>query len=483
MSVNLLINPCKIEVMYSIKKNISISIIAQIVSMGCGILLQLLIPKFVDVNQYAYWQLFLLYANYVGILHFGLLDGFVLRYSQYDYEQLDKKKLRTQFFVLLLFLSFASFIVCLGGINVSDKNYQQIFLLIAASIIIKITFTYASYSFQITNRIKKYAVQIILQRVAYLIGVLILIFGGVNDFFWFCFVELLGETIAIGYAFSQNPDLFVGKIISFQNIWGELKLNLVAGIMLMVANWTGNFAIALMRLVIQQRWGLLVFGQVSLCFSVMQVFLAFIMAASIALFPSIKRMNPDELPLLYKKLRNSSSVLLLACLIFYFPMAFALNWWLPKYQTSLIYLAMLLPFILYSSKLTMLTNTYLKAYRKEKVMMFINVGTLALGASLFYFMAYIVNSVDAVLYGMLAIMIFRSVISECVVEKIIDQKNISLKIEEFVSSFFFILIAKNLSLVQGFLVYCAVVCLLVAKHRDAIRFLICPLTRHIGRRG
>ena len=468
--------------MPSIKKNISISILAQAVSMGCGFILQLLIPKFIDVHQYAYWQLFLLYANYVGILHFGLLDGFVLRYSQYDYEQLDKKKIRTQFLVLLSFLSFASFFVCLSGVNVSDENYRQIFLLIAAAIIIKNIFTYASYSFQITNRIKKYAIQIILQRVAYLIGVLILIFGGVNDFFWFCFVELLGEIIAIGYAFFQNPDLFAGKIISFKNILWELKLNLFAGIMLMVANWTGNFAIALMRLVIQQRWGLLAFGQVSLCFSVMQVFLAFIMAASIALFPSIKRMNPDELPVLYKKIRNCSSVLLLLCLIFYFPMAFALNWWLPKYQTSLIYLAMLLPFILYSSKLTMLTNTYLKAYRKEKIIMFINVGTLAFGASLFYFMAYIVNSMDAVLYGMLTVMIFRSVVSECVVEKIVDQKNLPLKIEELVLSVIFIIIAKNFSLAQGFAVYGVVVCLLIAKHRDAIRFLICPLTRYISRR-
>lgn len=468
--------------MSSVKKNISISIFAQIISLSCGFLLQLLIPKFIDVHQYAYWQLFLLYANYVGILHFGLLDGFVLRYSQFDYEQLDKKKLRTQFFVLLSFLSFVSFIVCLSGINVSDKNYQQIFLLIAASIIIKNIFTYASYSFQITNRIKKYAVQIILQRVAYLIGVLILIFGGVNDFFWFCFVELLGEVVSISYAFSQNPDLFVGKIISFKNIWGELKLNLIAGIMLMVANWTGNFAIALMRLVIQQRWGLLAFGQVSLSFSVMQIFLAFIMAASIALFPSIKRMNPDELPGLYKRIRNGSSFLLLVCLIFYFPMAFALNWWLPKYQTSLIYLAILLPFILYSSKLTMLTNTYLKAYRKEKLMMFINVGTLALGAFLFFFMAYIVNSMDSVLYAMLATMIFRSVVSECVVENLIDQKNVSLKIEEFVLSVIFILIAKNLSLVQGFAVYGVVVCLLIAKHRDLIRDLINPLAKYISRR-
>lgn len=436
-----------------IKRNISISVLAQVVSMACGLLLQLLIPKFIDVQQYAYWQTFVLYANYVGILHFGLLDGFVLRYSQYDYEQLDKIKLRTQFFILLVCLNFFALILSGCGLFFFENENKELVFLIAVSILIKNVFTYASYSFQITNRIKNYAVQVILHRVVYLLGAVVLIWGDVNDFFWFCFIEMFGEFFAICYAFSRNPDLYIGKLTTVKNVLMELKLNVLAGLMLMVANWTGNFMIALMRLVVQNKWGMLAFGQVSFSFSVMQIFLAFIMAASIALFPSIKRMRSDVLPGLYKKMRDYSSFLLLCAMQLYFPVAYILRLWLPKYEMSVAFLAVLLPVMIYSAKLTLLTNTYLKAYRKEKMMMLINVLCLLMASVLFVFSAYLIQSMNFILYSTLLVMAIRSIISEYVVEKIVNQRVVFLKIEELLISVAFVLIAQNLCLFDGFVVY------------------------------
>lgn len=441
--------------MTSIKRNISISMLAQVISMACGFLLQLLIPKFIDVQQYAYWQTFVLYANYVGILHFGLLDGFVLRYSQYDYEQLDKIKLRTQFFILLVCLNFFALILSGCGLFFFENENKELVFLIAVSILIKNVFTYASYSFQITNRIRNYAVQVILHRVVYLLGAVALILGKVNDFFWFCFIEMFGEFFAICYAFSRNPDLYIGKLTTVKNVLMELKLNVLAGLMLMVANWTGNFMIALMRLVVQNKWGMLAFGQVSFSFSVMQIFLAFIMAASIALFPSIKRMRSDVLPGLYKKMRDYSSFLLLCAMQLYFPVAYILKLWLPKYETSLSFLAILLPVIVYSAKLTMLTNTYLKVYRKEKMMMLINVSCLLMALILFVFSAYLIQSMNFILYSTLLVMAIRSIISEYVVEKIVNQRVVFLKIEELLISIAFVVIAQNLCLFDGFAVYAA----------------------------
>jgi O-antigen/teichoic acid export membrane protein len=75
----------------SVAKNISLSVLVQAISLIVSFVLNLIVPKFIDEYQYSYWQTFLLYAQYVGILHFGLLDGIVLRYSQYDYDELDKK--------------------------------------------------------------------------------------------------------------------------------------------------------------------------------------------------------------------------------------------------------------------------------------------------------------------------------------------------------------------------------------------------------
>ena len=72
-------------------------------------------------------------------------------------------------------------------------------------------------------------------------------------------------------------------------------------------------------MVIQWRWGLLVFGKVSLAFSLTSFFLQFVTAISVVLFPSIKRMEPDKLPGMYCRIRQGISPLLFAAMLLYYP--------------------------------------------------------------------------------------------------------------------------------------------------------------------
>ena len=81
--------------------NVILSLIAQMISALVSFLLALIVPRFINELSYSYWQTYVLYVGYVGVLHFGLLDGLILRYSKYDYEELDKSRLRSQFIILL----------------------------------------------------------------------------------------------------------------------------------------------------------------------------------------------------------------------------------------------------------------------------------------------------------------------------------------------------------------------------------------------
>ena len=64
---------------HRVKNGIVFSLFAQLISLAVSFLLNLIVPKFIDEYQYSYWQTYMLYIAYVGILHFGLLDGIVLR--------------------------------------------------------------------------------------------------------------------------------------------------------------------------------------------------------------------------------------------------------------------------------------------------------------------------------------------------------------------------------------------------------------------
>ena len=83
-----------------IRRNIGLSIFAQAISLIVSFIMNLILPKYISEYQYAYWHTYLLYVGYVGIFHFGLLDGIMLRYASFDYKELDKPRIRSQFRIL-----------------------------------------------------------------------------------------------------------------------------------------------------------------------------------------------------------------------------------------------------------------------------------------------------------------------------------------------------------------------------------------------
>ncbi|MCD8372247.1 MAG: hypothetical protein LUD27_02985, partial [Clostridia bacterium] len=139
----------------------------------------------------------------------------------------------------------------------------------------------------------------------------------------------------------------------------------------------------------------------------------------------------------------------------YFPGCWILNMWLPNYSPSLGYLALLLPLIIFSSKMNLLTNNYLKVYRREKVMFVINVSAAVLGTGAFLLCAYVFNSLEALLLCVVAVIMICSVVSEIAVMKIIGVKFIKEFIFEFLLTAGFILAAYKLGLLWGFLAYLA----------------------------
>ena len=444
------------KIQSKLTKNLSISVLAQIVSLLVGFIINLIVPKFIDEIHYAYWQTYVLYVGYVGIMHFGILDGIVLRYSKYDYHELDKSRVRSQFQILLFFNTVFSSITIIVSAIIFNMPLEIIIALVAVGIITKNAFTYSSYTFQITNRINKYALLTIIHRVCYGVLVLIFLILGVKNFIWFCVADLLSDVFAIIFAMAINKGLYFGKSLSIKETFKEAKINVSSGVLLLVANWSAILIVGMAKTIIQFRWDTLVFSKVSFAFSVSNLFLTFVTAVSVVLFPTLKRMKEEELPTLYVKIRNVISPLLFGALLFYFPGSYILKLWLPKYVESLKYLGIILPLIVYSSKVTLLTNTYLKAYRKEKLMFLINVFSAILGVLLFSISAYVINSLSVVLCSIILTVMINSIVSEIVVLKTIKQNVFKEFIYEALLAIAFILLTQLFSLLIAGLLFLAI---------------------------
>ncbi len=449
-------------------KNLILSVTAQVISLIVSFVLGFIVPKFIDEYQYSYWQTYVLYVGYVGVLHFGLLDGIVLRYSQYDYDELEKNRIRSQFQILLAFTSILSALTCGISCIFLESTSLWIVILVSVGIITKNIFTYTSYSFQITNRIHKYAFLVIAQRAAYAVVVVILLALKVNDFYWYCIAELFGDICAIFIGAFLNRGLYFGKALPIKEAFKESWINVSAGLFLMIANLSSALIVGAAKMIIQWRWDELVFGKIAFSFSVSNLFLTFVTAISVVLFPSMKRMDQSESPDLYDKIRQIISPILFVSLLFYFPVCKILNLWLPKYNASLPYLGILLPIIIFSSKVSLLTNNYLKAYRKEKQMLLINLLSIALGIVLFSVFAFAASNLELVLYSVVLVVVVRSVVSEVYAMKLIGKLNKKSILDfavEIVMTAIFIASARMAGLLYGALIYlgAAVVYLIIYR--------------------
>ncbi len=403
-----------------IAKNAAMSVTAQLVSVLVGFVLNLVVPKYISEYDYSYWQTFLLYSQYLGILHFGLLDGIVLRYSQYDYGELDKKSVRSQYLAVMAADLVLSLVLLFWALFFFTGVNRVLGILLACIICIEISYNYISFTFQITNRIFRYVAYIAAYRTVYCVLVLGCLIAGLGEYYWFCMVYLAADLAVILYfGLRYSRELLVGRLLPAGTLLKELKESISVGIWLMLSSYAANFLVGSGKMIIQWRWGALTFGKISLAFSLSSFVLQFVTAVSVVLFPSIKRMDAGKLPDMYCKIRNAISPLMFLAMIFYYPGCVLLELWLPKYVESVRYLGILLPIVIYTSKVSLLTNNYLKAYRKERAMLLINVGSVVFGAALFLICAWGVGSLTALLVAIVLVIMLRSVLSEIIVTRVI----------------------------------------------------------------
>lgn len=118
-----------------------------------------------------------------------------------------------------------------------------------------------------------------------------------------------------------------------------------------------------------------------------------------------------------------------------------------------MYLGYLLPIIIYSSKINLLTNNYLKAYRKERAMLVINVASFAVSAVVSCLGAFVFDSLETVLIGVVVTLMLSSIASEIVVLKTIRVRMVLPFILEAAMTAGFILCASMLDLWIGCAVY------------------------------
>lgn len=405
----------------NILENITYTFTANILTMLISIIMTLILPKFLGVTDYSYYQLYIFFISYVGFFHFGWIDGIYLKIGGMEYNDLEKSNYVTQFWMLNVLEIIIAAIISIFALFII-KNIDKSFVLISTSVcgVITILRTYLLFILQSTNKIKEYAKYTRVDRFIYFALVIVFLFLGFKNYKIILYIDIFSKLVALVLCANKMKDIVFGKLNISKNTLLEIFENISIGIKLTLANIASTLIIGVVRFGIQKNWDIETFGKISLTLNISNLLMTFINAVAVIMFPLLRREEESNLPKIYVILRNTLMIFLYMMLIFYYPIKLILSTWLPQYADSLRYMALLFPICIYESKMSMLINTYLKSFRKEKSMLIINTISLILSLILTILSVFILNNLTWAILSIVFLLGFRCVIGELVLTKIMN---------------------------------------------------------------
>lgn len=393
-------------------------------SNGLGLLLSvamnLLLPIFFgkDVSSYGYIQLYLLYSGYYCVFNLGMCNGIYLKEGGNDFNSLNKSLYSGQFIILTVWQVVLG-LIFIGGIIFFCDDYDKkiVYLTTIISVVFMSVREMFSVFFQATSKMKEYSVITILSKMMHVIVIAIAFVLAMKDYKLLLYGFAIGEIIVTAYSVFAGRKLTFNKPCGFKIAIKEVLSNIASGYTILVSGYTAMLITGFARICVENHWGIESFSKLSFTISLANLFVVFANAASVVLYPRLRKVDECEREQSYKKINELIVLMLFFGIGFCYPAKLILQAILPEYEESLVYISILLPICVYIGKSTMATQTFMKALRLEKQLMISNILSFVVSALLVVISVYVVNDITFTVFSILIGQMLRTVFCEIFLAK------------------------------------------------------------------
>ena len=426
--------------------NLSYAFVTQFLAMSISVVINLILPKFIGTKDYSYWQLFIFYSQYIPFFHLGLNDGVYLRYGGTSLEKLNNGRVKSQLCIGLIYqIGLCILLYLTSYVLVHDSVRVSIILFACVYFIFYTIQNYMGYIFQAANETAWYSKSIMLNRLLFVGMMLGLFVFGSHTFWPYVTIYIIAQFVTMVYSLLKGKTIINSEFIGVKETFKELKVSISAGSKLMLANIASMLILGSGRQLIDMKWGLLTFGKISFAITLTNFVLTFIQQIGMVMFPMLHQVKEETQKSIFDMCRKGLFLILPVIFICYFPGKMILSVWLPEYEISLKYLALLLPICFFDTKMQMVYNTYLKVFRKEKVLFSINLVALAISFGAGIVGVYVLENLQFVLISMVLAIAVRSIIGEIYLSKLMDVKSGKYVFQEAIIVIIFMVCAWNLN--------------------------------------
>lgn len=346
-------------------KKIGFVAFSNVIKLISSILISFVIPNMLGLTNYGYYKVFILYLTYVGLFHFGFIDGIYLKYGGNDYESLDKKSFRTYFKFLLLIELGVSLIGLLFTVFFIEGQRQLIFIFLFLNLIAVNLTSYYQFISQITSRFKEYSTRIVLLSFTNIFIVAFLYFMKISDYrIYIALIVSTNYILLLWYLYTYR-DITFGKSGKIGEIKHEIVFFFKTGIPLLLANLASTLVITVDKQIVEILFPVEVFGVYSFAYSMLAMITVVVSAVSIVLYPTLKRTNLENIPKNYYNLNRIIILVVLFGLMGYFPLLWIVPRFLPDYVGALVIFRVALPGLVLISSISAVKHNFFKITNKN----------------------------------------------------------------------------------------------------------------------
>ena len=269
-------------------KSITTVFAAQLVSMAASVVMSLVVPKLLGVQEYALWQTFILYTGYSGLLVFGVNDGMLLRIGGKRYGEVPISELVGEFLILAIAQAVMAIILLLGSLRVFDEPLKYAMAAVCIYTPVYNCCCFLQYFFQAINHADFYAKSSNINRALFLGLLVLLIVLGCSTYFPYVIAYTIACVASLAYCILSIPKATT-KCNDLRKLLNTIRIDAVSGLSVMVAFYAGTLILGSNRMMVQWGVGSQEFGYLSFASSLTTFALTFVAQAGIVFFPLFKR--------------------------------------------------------------------------------------------------------------------------------------------------------------------------------------------------
>ncbi len=365
-------------------KQFIIVMAGNILQMLSKLIVWLVIPKLLGVEEYGYYKIFTLYLTYAAFLHFGFPDGILLLFAGKQYLEVNRGKFKTfsQFFIAFQ----CTVSICIVFLGITVLNAEAKFLLIVLGIdsfFINVA-TYYKFISQAVMRFHELTIRNIIQAVFQVISLCLLyillkinihISGGK---IYILFIVAIDGILCIWYMVTYSALTF-GRGEKLSDCIHEIINIFKNGILLTIAYQLSHLIFVLDSQMVSVLFNINIYSVYAFAYSVINFITIAINAMAIVLFPNLKRLDKENAIEKFEKLMAYVTGISSFLLLGYFPINLIVRTFLTEYNESIYYLRIILPGFVVTCCINMIIFTYYKILNHINIFVCISMGMLTLG--------------------------------------------------------------------------------------------------------